>query len=200
MMTEREQRPKQVVIRPYQEKDRQAVREICIATSGLPTARERQRKLLLLQYCDYYLEQEPDACFVAADEADRPVGYILCAKDYPSYRKRFLAGYLPHIRALSVWRAIAARLDVALNGRYAERYPAHMHIDILDAYQRQGVGHRLVDALTSFLEERQTQGLMLSVGANNQKGVRFYEKYGFQRLGTVTGVIVIMGLWLQGRN
>ena len=191
-----EARAKQIGIRPYQEKDQQAVRGICIATSGLPVKTQRQKELLLLQYCDYYLEQEPDACFVAVDETDTPIGYILCAKEYHAYRRRFLERYLPRIRALSVWRAVAARAEVGLTGRYAERYPAHMHIDILDAYQRMGIGHRLVDTLAACLAGQNVKGLMLSVGSTNQKGVNFYQKYGFQKIGTVAGALV-MGLRLS---
>ena len=175
-----EARAKQIGIRPYQEKDQQAVRGICIATSGLPVKTQRQKELLLLQYCDYYLEQEPDACFVAVDETDT----------------RFLERYLPRIRALSVWRAVAARAEVGLTGRYAERYPAHMHIDILDAYQRMGIGHQLVDTLAACLAGQNVKGLMLSVGSTNQKGVNFYQKYGFQKIGTVAGALV-MGLRLS---
>ena len=56
-----EERTQQIGIRPYQQKDKQAVRGICIATSGLPVETQRQKEPLLLQYCDYYLEQEPEA-------------------------------------------------------------------------------------------------------------------------------------------
>lgn len=191
-----EERTQQIGIRPYQQKDKQAVRGVCIATSSLPVNTQRQKELLLLQYCDYYLEQEPDSCFVAVDETDTPIGYILCAKEYHAYRQRFLKRYLPRIRALSIWRAIAARAEVGLTGRYAQRYPAHMHIDILEGFQRQGIGHRLVDALIASLAGRHTQGLMLSVGAKNEKGVSFYNQYGFQRIGTAAGALV-MGLWLS---
>ena len=40
-----EERTQQIGIRPYQQKDKQAVRGICIATSGLPV--ETQRHVLL---------------------------------------------------------------------------------------------------------------------------------------------------------
>ena len=83
-----------------------------------------------------------------------------------------------------------------MTGRYAERYPAHMHIDILDAYQRMGIGHQLVDTLAACLAGQNVKGLMLSVGSTNQKGVNFYQKYGFQKIGTVAGALV-MGLRLS---
>ena len=184
-----------VTIRPYQEKDKQAVRDICIATSSLPVKTQRQRALLLLQYCDYYLEQEPENCFVAADEADRPVGYILCSKDFKAYQQSFLREYLPRMRALSAFRAIGARGEIWFTGRYAARYPSHMHIDILDGFQRQGIGHRLVDALTAHLSGR-SQGVMLVVGAENEKGLSFYNQYGFQKIGSAAGALA-MGLRLS---
>ncbi|HIT52791.1 MAG TPA: GNAT family N-acetyltransferase [Candidatus Fimivicinus intestinavium] len=183
-----------VAVRPYREQDKQAVRDICVATSGLPDgASPEQKRRLLLQYCDYYVEQEPEACFVAENEAGEPVGYILCAADFKAYRRRFLRNYLPQIRALDRRRAFAVRLELWLIGRFARHYPAHMHIDILTPFQRRGIGHRLVDALTASLAGRRIRGLMLIVGAENEKGVRFYEKYGFQRLAGVQDALV-MGL------
>lgn len=193
-----EARGEHIGIRPYQQKDKQAVRGICIATSGLPVETQRQKELLLLQYCDYYLEQEPEACFVAVDKTDTPVGYILCSKDYQAYQARFRKSYLPLIQARSILRAALARMDLRIAGRYAGQYPAHMHIDILDAYQRMGIGHQLVNTLTASLAGQTTRGLMLSVGSTNKKGVNFYKKYGFQRIGTAAfGSIVVMGLRLS---
>ena len=43
-----EERTQQIGIRPYQQKDKQAVRGICIATSGLPVETQRQKEPLLL--------------------------------------------------------------------------------------------------------------------------------------------------------
>lgn len=193
---EAQPRVERITIRPYQQKDQEAVRGICIATSSLPVKNQRQKALLLLQYCDYYLEREPEGCFVAVDEADTPVGYILCGSDYHSYRQAFRRDYLPRLRGLSILRAVGARLECWFMGFFAKRYPAHMHIDILDGYQRQGVGHRLAGTLAAHLAARHVPGLMLIVGAGNQKGVSFYKKYGFHRIGSAAGALV-MGLWLS---
>ena len=115
------------------------------------------------------LEQEPEACFVAVDKTDTPVGYILCSKDYQAYQARFRKSYLPLIQARSILRAALARMDLRIAGRYAGQYPAHMHIDILDAYQRMGIGHQLVNTLTASLAGQTTRGLMLSVGSTNKR-------------------------------
>ena len=45
-----------------------------------------------------------------------------------------------------------------------------------------GIGVKLVDTLTTHLKENHVKGVMLSVAADNEKGQRFYEKYGFHVL------------------
>ena len=138
-----EERTQQIGIRPYQQKDKQAVRGICIATSGLPVETQRQKEPLLLQYCDYYLEQEPEACFVAVDKTDTPVGYILCSKDYQAYQARFRKSYLPLIQARSILRAALARMDLrAVSGAYAYR-----HSGCLSAYGHWASAREYTDGL-----------------------------------------------------
>ena len=67
-------------IRKYQDKDKEYLRDICIKTSSLPVDTETERKFLTRLYNDYYTEIEGHNCFVAVDENDIPVGYILCAE------------------------------------------------------------------------------------------------------------------------
>ena len=145
-----EERTQQIGIRPYQQKDKQAVRGICIATSGLPVETQRQKEPLLLQYCDYYLEQEPEACFVAVDKTDTPVGYILCSKDYQAYQARFRKSYLPLIQARSILRGCSGAngspdcrpICRAVSGAYAYR-----HSGCLSAYGHWASAREYTDGL-----------------------------------------------------
>ena len=66
-------------IRPYQEKDFDRVRKICLENAG-DTRTEEQKIFILSTYCDYYIEQEPENCFVAVNENDEAVGYIFVRK------------------------------------------------------------------------------------------------------------------------
>lgn len=75
--------------------------------------------------------------------------------------------------------------------RYADRYPAHLHIDILPEYQRQGIGFQLMDTLTVHLREQGVPAVMLSVAGDNEKGKNFYRKYGFQVLEETPNEIVM---------
>ena len=61
-----------------------------------------------------------------------------------------------------------------------EKYPAHLHIDILPEYQRQGIGHRLMKRLEQHLIKNNVPGFHLEVGSKNTLGINFYKKYGLE--------------------
>ena len=79
--------------------------------------------------------------------------------------------------------------------KYARKYPAHLHIDILPAYQNQGAGADLMETLKSHLKDLGVSGIFLSVGKKNSGAVRFYKRNGFCVLDIVGGA-VLMGCTL----
>ena len=62
------------------------------------------------------------------------------------------------------------------------KYPAHLHIDILDEYQGQGYGTKLIDTLLSRLREMKVPGVVLMAGGENNGAIRFYSRIGFKML------------------
>ena len=72
------------------------MKNICIKTSKLPVENSIQREFLYLLYNDYYTEVEGENCFVAVDENDIPVGYILSAENFDAYAKIFKKRYFIH--------------------------------------------------------------------------------------------------------
>lgn len=168
------------VVRAYRGQDREAVRQVCIATAAAPFQQRKElQPLLLTAFCDYYIEREPQNCFVAADAQDRAVGYILCAENADAWAKTFRAEYLANAPQEAV-PFFEALLGTPLE--FAQEYPAHLHIDILPEYQRMGLGALLMDALAAHLRRKGVPGLMLGVGADNEGARRFYQRYGFSVL------------------
>lgn len=161
-------------IRQYEPKDRPAVERICAGKAG------PLKKAFLTCFCNYYIEREPENCFVAANEADECVGYVLCASDFQRWAKVFQKEYYG-----KSWNPVTKGMGKGtVEGfrDFAGEYPAHLHIDIDDDYQRQGIGTRLIDALTQHLKKNGVKGVMFSVAADNEKGKNFYNKYGFVEL------------------
>jgi ribosomal protein S18 acetylase RimI-like enzyme len=140
------------------------------------------RTLLFAAYVDYYLEHEPHNCFVAADDEDKAVGFILCAEDYRPYREIFMRDYAPRTKGFSLPMRVECLGAAILPKFFRKRYPAHLHINILPEYQRMGLGGKLMDALTAQLRAKGVPGVMLGVGSKNERGKNFYGKYGFKKL------------------
>ena len=166
-----------VKVRKYEAKDFDDVRFVCLNSTGEdfgPIVGE----FILHTFCDYYIEHEPENCFVVDDDG-RAVGYIFCAEDYDSYKEIFDKDYLPLNEHLGEERYKWAQDSTILQNKYKAEYPAHMHIDLLPEYQRMGLGHKLTDALCEHLKKKGIKGINLTMSAANKKGGGFYRKYGF---------------------
>ena len=184
---------KSITIRPYQKDDHDQIQKVCLETGyGQELPPKPMQDMLLTAFCNYYIEEEPENCFVAAD-GDTAVGYILCAKDTVFWSGSFLKKYVPDFEVSPLKPFYQGIMEAPL--KFAGQYPAHLHIDILPEYQRMGIGFRLMDALTAHLKGQGVPGLMLSVAGDNEKGKNFYKKYGFGVL-EETEHEIVMGILL----
>ncbi len=169
-----------IYIRKYKETDKDNLRKICFETSSLPVDTEAQRKFLYLMYNDYYSEAEPDNIFVAANENDEAVGYILCAENFERYYKVFKGLYMPEIKKLGLNYYMAALAEIAGHKMFSRKYKAHLHIDILSSCQGKGTGTALINELKDHLKSKGINSIMLSCGASNTQAVKFYKKNNFK--------------------
>ncbi len=166
-------------IRKYEPKDAEALRYVCLYCDGFENFSDDTKNFILSTYCDYYIETEPHNCFVAADENDNAIGYVLCAENADSFLEVFSREYFTRIAESHTSGRYYARESVVPIEKYKDEYPAHLHIDILSEYQRMGIGHRLLDALFEHLKDIGVSGIMLSMSEKNEKAAAFYDKYGF---------------------
>ncbi len=181
-----------ITVRPYSKKDFAYVRDICMETSWLKDSDNPvNRAYLCAMYCDYYVEYEPQRCFVAADENDIPVGYILCAADNSQYEEKMRELYLPLVKKLNGKAYFTKAADIKFDARYVRQgYTAHIHVDISESYQRCGIGSQLFAALAERLKAEQTEGIYLSCGSKNRAGINFYKKCGFEEIDFLPGCVV----------
>lgn len=181
-----------VTVRPYQKKDFRYVQDICLATSWLskdpsPTS----RAIVCSMYCDYYLDNEPEYCFVAVDEQDIPVGYVLCAVDLDKYHDQMKDNYLPVVRKVSGSDYFRFSAEVKLEQRYIKQgYTSHLHIDVLNERKGEGIESALLDALTNKLKENFIEGLFLVCGVKDKEACEFYEKRGFEDIDYFAACVV----------
>ncbi|KAL5353964.1 hypothetical protein ACLOAV_000049 [Pseudogymnoascus australis] len=69
--------------------------------------------------------------------------------------------------------------------KLVEEYPAHLHIDILPAFQSKGLGAKMIERLEEELRGKRVRGVHLVMAAGNEGAERFYKRQGFERWGEV---------------
>ncbi|MBR3768474.1 MAG: GNAT family N-acetyltransferase [Clostridia bacterium] len=169
-------------VRPYKESDKERVQHICLANAECLDKPESLQKYILIMYCNYYIEQEPGNCFVAVNDEDEAVGYIICSENYDTYEERFKDLYLNQCAAISPTKYVEAKLDLLSHSMFKKQYPTHFHIDIDDNYQRMGLGSLLISTLKAHLRKKNINSMMMVCGEDNQKAIDFYKKNGFKDL------------------
>lgn len=189
-----------VIIRPYQECDRQQVREICYLTGYMGESAAwywRDFQSFAEIWTGYYTDEEPESSFVAV-RSGRVVGYLLGCVDTarsPSPTsvatrqmvQRFLL--LRSGTAGFFWRAIR---DTLRDGKVPSgelndaRWPSHLHIDLLSEARGAGVGTALMHAWLDRLAAVASPGCHLATMAENENAISFFEGVGFRRLGPPT--------------
>lgn len=182
-------------IRRYQAGDEAAVSDICVRTGDDgqdATGKFADVQLLPDIYAAPYLYLEPDLAFVL-DDGQRPVGYVLGTADtaafVQSYREKWLARFAhthpeppavpatPDEGLLALLYQPERMLCPALSG-----YPAHLHIDVLPAYQGGGHGRRLIETFIAAAARAGAGGVHVAVSPTNTRAQGFYLRVGFERL------------------
>ncbi|MEL7975018.1 GNAT family N-acetyltransferase [Isoptericola sp. F-RaC21] len=75
-----------------------------------------------------------------------------------------------------------------------DRYPAHLHIDLLPENQGRGLGRALMDTLRAALAERGVPGVHLGMDPGNTRARAFYDRYGFHELPSHSPGVPLLGI------
>lgn len=146
-----------------------------------------------------YVTLEPDLTFVLTDVAGA-CGYVLGTQDTRAFGRWMNGEWLPPLREKYPLRAVPQGVQDGWLVRFvhqdwepskwADEYPAHLHIDLLPRAQGQGMGRRMLETFLGRLRELGVPGVHLGTGWRNRRAVAFYEHLGFARLEDREGVLV----------
>lgn len=64
--------------------------------------------------------------------------------------------------------------------QFLEKYPAHLHINIVPSHQRQGYGSILMTKFLEELRKKDVKGVHLGMRADNTAAGKFYGRHGFE--------------------
>ncbi len=182
-----------IEIRKYEEKDFEGVRFTCLNSEGNPPEKEMCEFVLHI-FCDYYIENEPENCFVLSNDG-KAVGYVICAENFSEFYEIYKNKYMPQIMRMDKGMVNWAKEAYHLQEKFQRKYPAHLHIDILPEFQRSGWGGKLINTLCQRLKAKGIKGVMLTTGTANETANNFYKKHGFTHLAT-EGTDVAYGIRL----
>lgn len=180
-------------VRKATEEDEDSVSRICLLTANAgasATALHDFGELPGLVYAVPYVKFPTTWGFVLEDETTRDVvGYILGSTDTRAYESYIAEHWWPALaEKYPVEKAVKPadvyytnllhNMHTALDSNIAF-FPAHLHIDILEAYQRQGWGRRLISVAVQYLITKGLQGVWLGLDSRNEGARRFYKKLQF---------------------
>jgi len=193
-----------VLIRGFEPGDTASLYDICLRTgdSGADASGLYQDPELVGHvYVGPYLRLAPSLAFVGVD-ALGVAGYVLGVTDTVAFDAAAEQAWWPALRErypLSAFPASSpdgrlVRLihsPPAASPDVVERYPAHLHIDLLPRIQGQGNGRRLLTTLLSALASAGAPGVHLGVGTANQRAIAFYRRMGFAEVHTYTHSLIM---------
>jgi ribosomal protein S18 acetylase RimI-like enzyme len=187
-----------LVIRPYQPVDRQAVFRIGADTAffGAPIeAYMEDRNAFLDAFYAYYTDLEPEHTWVACADGE-VVGFLTGCVDTRIHNGKLLRVIIPrltgnllrgkyHFGKRSV-HYFGGLLGGLLRREFTridlETYPAHLHINVESAWRGYKLGQRLMEAYLGQLRALGITGVYLDTTSLNEVACQLYEKMGFRLL------------------
>lgn len=182
---------------PYEERYREKVRLLCLENAGCTDADETARAICLMINCDCYLDETPEACFVAVEDDDSLIGYILCCPDYDRYEDAFTQTYLPKAAAVSARCYVDTRFLTFRFRMFRDICRAHFFIFVRKDSRGIGAGELLLKTLLNYLKYQRVPGIMLVCDPENERALAFFEKHGFvKQMTTRFGVAMLLRIRL----
>jgi GNAT superfamily N-acetyltransferase len=179
------------VLRWARADDRGALSEICRRTGDAgsdATDTLVHGELYGLLWAEQYLVHAPSFALVA-DVGGCALGYVLAAPDTEAFETLLESEWWPPLReryplpgdGTDVDRRLVAYLHhpPRTPTSVTDRYPAHLHIDLLPELQGQGLGRRMIAAIEQRLAEAGCTGVHLGVDPRNEHAIGFYEHLGY---------------------
>lgn len=181
-------------IRKYKPSDKQALREICMETADdFFKKNDKLINAIPVIYSDYFTDCEAQNIFVAADESDRAVGYIICSSDTALFKKKMKKIYMPKAIKMHPFMFFVCFAYMTAIKMHRGNI-VHLHIDITSSYQHMGVGTALIDALREYLAENGETMLYVNAIKRKASAYNFYRKYGFQETAVLAPDFVTLGI------
>ncbi len=195
-----------MLIRPYRPSDREGVRRVCFETGymGDPVAWQwRDQESFADLFSGWYTDHAGADALVVVDEDETDggeiAGYLLGCRDSRQVggparmAARHLLGRGLLVRpgtARVLWRTLGDVATTTVRARRPppgevidDRWPAHLHIDLMPSARGRGAGRELMTRWLDTLRADGIAGCHLTTWAENDDAIAFFTATGFRREG-----------------
>jgi GNAT superfamily N-acetyltransferase len=184
-------------LRPVQSDDIDQLYVISLVTGDAgkdATALHRDGRMIGHIYSVPYAVLSPQTVFVAED-GEGVCGYIAGVFDTVAFEERLEHEWWPELRGRypeptgdpSTWNADQRRSYAIHHPKrvpviLTDRFPAHIHMNLLPRTQGQGIGSALLEKWLSHARDNGVKGVHLGASAGNHSGIRFWASRGFNQV------------------
>lgn len=183
-------------IRAYRPTDLPAVYDVCVRTADAGgDARGKYSSDMLVGdiFAAPYVTLEPEHAHVLDDGTGKAVGYVLGTADTAQFVRRYRDEWIPataHRCPVPPDPPVTPDDTMLLLHHHPERmlvpelasWPAHLHIDLLPAWQGQGWGRALMTVFLDGLRSAGVPAVHLGMLPTNVGAKAFYGRLGFTEI------------------
>jgi hypothetical protein len=186
-------------IRPYESRDREAVRSICCDTADRGEPVENffpDREVFADLLTAYYTDFEPESSWVG-ESGGEVIGYLTGCLDTRRFIRIMALSIAPRILIKVIRRSILkhpqarqfirSNLRVWLSGSgknvSLHEYPSHLHINLKHGARAKGLGCDLVSRFLVQAKAAGSCGAHANVREDSDRARKFFEGLGFQAAG-----------------
>lgn len=181
-------------VRAYRPTDLAALYDICVRTAdagGDARGLYRSDELMGDLFAAPYAVLEPEHAHVLDDGSGAAVGYVVGTADTARFVQRYRQVWIPRLAGrypLPADPPVSPDDAMLALHHHPERmlvpelagWPAHLHIDLLPAWQGRGWGRRLMSTLLDGLRSAGVPAVHLGMLTANTGARRFYDRLGFE--------------------
>ena len=185
-----------VLIRPYEPRDRAAVRTICCDTADRGERVENffpDREVFADLLTRYYTDHEPESCWVG-EHAGEVCGYITGCLDTRRFIRVMAFSVAPRLLFKAVRRDlmkypqakqfIRGNLGLWIRGTKKsvnfDEYPSHLHVNLKPGFRAKGLGGELVKRFLDQAKAAGSRGVHANVREDSERARAFFERLGFR--------------------
>lgn len=182
-------------IRQARPEDRSALFSICLLTANAgadASALYSDPDYPGLIWSVPYLDFAPEHAFLLEDEGI-VIGYVVGAKDTQAFERQLDSGWWPTLAERYAGREATGKLDKNVLDRIrqpvhgkaslSDRYPAHLHINLLPQAQSGGWGRKMIETELDSLRKAGAKAMHLGLSLTNDRAYGFYKHIGFREVG-----------------